>query len=123
VVRVTFPSHSVAGDNLEYSMHDVQQSLVPGYILKYLYVLHQENAIHAQISQRKSKIIEHFDKEEKALYEDLTTGKKKVQERVQDQPCMNDNMFSHAEDSRNLMSLPGECHRMCVTIWLTAARI
>jgi hypothetical protein len=46
---------------------------------------HQENAIHAQISQRKSKIIEHFDKEEKALYEDLTTGKKKVQERVQDQ--------------------------------------
>jgi hypothetical protein len=27
----------------------------------------------------------HFDKEEKALYEDLTTGKKKVQERVQDQ--------------------------------------
>lgn len=46
---------------------------------------HQESAIHAQISQRKSKIIENFDKEEKALYEDLTTGKKKVQERVQDQ--------------------------------------
>jgi DNA repair exonuclease SbcCD ATPase subunit len=46
---------------------------------------HQENAIHAQISQRKSKIIENFDKEEKALYEDLTTGKKKVQERVQEQ--------------------------------------
>ena len=46
---------------------------------------HQGNAIRAQISQRKSKIIENFDKEEKALYEDLTTGKKKVQERVQDQ--------------------------------------
>jgi hypothetical protein len=46
---------------------------------------HQENAIHAQISQRKSKIMENFDKEEKALYEDLTTGKKKVQERVQGQ--------------------------------------
>jgi hypothetical protein len=46
---------------------------------------HQGNAIHAQISQRKSKIIENFDKEEKALYEDLTTGKEKVQERVQDQ--------------------------------------
>jgi hypothetical protein len=42
---------------------------------------HQGNAIRAQISQRKSKIIENFDKEEKALYEDLTTGKKKVQER------------------------------------------
>ena len=46
---------------------------------------HQENAIHAQISQRKSKIIENFDKKEKVLYEDLTTGKKKVQERVQEQ--------------------------------------
>ena len=46
---------------------------------------HQESAIHAQRSQRKSKIIENFDKEEKALYEDLATGKKKVQERVQGQ--------------------------------------
>ena len=46
---------------------------------------HQENAIHAQISQRKSKIIEIIRKEEKSLYEDLTTGKKKVQERVQGQ--------------------------------------
>jgi hypothetical protein len=46
---------------------------------------HQENAIHAQISQRKSKIIDNFDKEQTALYEDLTTGKKKVQERVQDE--------------------------------------
>jgi hypothetical protein len=44
---------------------------------------HQENAIHAQISQRKSIIIKNFDKEEKALYGDLTTGKKKAQERVQ----------------------------------------
>jgi hypothetical protein len=43
---------------------------------------HQENVIHAQISQRKSKIIENFDREEKALYEDLTTRKKKVQESV-----------------------------------------
>ena len=46
---------------------------------------HKENSIHAQISQKKSKIIENLDKEEKALYEDLTTGKKKVQERVQGQ--------------------------------------
>jgi DNA repair exonuclease SbcCD ATPase subunit len=46
---------------------------------------HQENAIHAQISQRKSKIIENLDREEKTLYEDLKTGKKKVQERVQGQ--------------------------------------
>jgi hypothetical protein len=46
---------------------------------------HQENSMHAQISQRKSKIIENFYKEEKALYEDLTMGKKKVQERVQGQ--------------------------------------
>jgi hypothetical protein len=90
-------------------MHDIPQSLVPGYILKSLYVLtlllspglelfienlismseqllkngddnieemlHQENAIHAQISQRKSKIIEIFKKEEKSLYEDLTSPK------------------------------------------------
>ena len=46
---------------------------------------HQENAIHAQISQRKSQILENFDKEEKSLYGDLTMGKKKVQQRVQDQ--------------------------------------
>lgn len=46
---------------------------------------HQENAIHGQISQRKSKITETFDKEEKALYEDLTTGKTKTQERIKGQ--------------------------------------
>ena len=34
-----FSSHSVAADNLEYLMHDIPQSLVPGYILKSLYVL------------------------------------------------------------------------------------
>jgi hypothetical protein len=39
IAGVTFPSHSVAADNLEYLMHDVPQSLVPGYILKSLYVL------------------------------------------------------------------------------------
>jgi hypothetical protein len=39
IAGVTFPSHSVAADNFEYLMHDIPQSLVPGYILKSLYVL------------------------------------------------------------------------------------